>query len=132
MLSAADQVRLLAEDKKYGARSIGQREYRMFLKGLHLTHRQRLLALCYNCCGSYSDGHEDCGILECPAHHTMPYRNITSPGRSYAGTSSSDDGRTHVKPIHEKRDAVDGRFKARNSPRLETTTKTTQQVISHG
>ena len=29
---------------------------------------------CYECCGYYEDGREDCGISSCSLYHWMPYR----------------------------------------------------------
>jgi len=62
--------------EKNGTAARGKREYLAFLRGQHLTLKQRLLANCYECTGMYADGREDCGQIEaCVFHVYMPYRN---------------------------------------------------------
>ena len=60
--------------EKDGAAARGKREYLRFLRGQHLTMKQRVLANCYQCTGMYTDGREDCEIETCAFHVYMPYR----------------------------------------------------------
>ena len=60
--------------EKSGAAARGKREYLRFLRGQHLTMKQRVLANCYQCTGMYTDGREDCEIETCAFHVYMPYR----------------------------------------------------------
>ena len=46
--------------EKNGTAARGKREYLAFLRGEHLTLKQRVLANCYECTGMYTDGREDC------------------------------------------------------------------------
>ena len=132
MLSAADQVQLLEEDKKYGKRAIGRREYRKFIQGYHLSFKSRILAYCYTCMGCYADGSCDCEILTCPLHPSMPFRNIHDPGALAGDNGDQDGSKTDTTTIQPTNSSVDGRFKARKTARLGTTTRTTQRVISRG
>jgi hypothetical protein len=122
MLTDEERGRLLREDTKYGTRSIGRPEYRMFLQGKHITHKQRLLANCYYCCTGYFDGHVDCGVEVCPAHNTMPYRSVRDPGGLPVGCVDPYDAGTGSTTRHTKRNPVDGRFKARKTSHLKTAT----------
>jgi hypothetical protein len=61
--------------EKNGTAARGEREYLAFLRGQHLTLKQRVLANCYECTGMYTDGKEDCGQRACVFHVHMPYRN---------------------------------------------------------
>ncbi|MGD0233346.1 MAG: hypothetical protein ABSC55_02295 [Syntrophorhabdales bacterium] len=61
--------------EKNGTAARGKREYLAFLRGEHLTLKQRVLANCYECTGMYTDGREDCDQMEtCVFHVYMPYR----------------------------------------------------------
>ena len=61
--------------EKNGTAARGKREYLAFLRGEHLTLKQRVLANCYECNGMYTDGREDCNQEEtCVFHVYMPYR----------------------------------------------------------
>jgi hypothetical protein len=42
--------------------------------GKPLTMRQAIQAKCYDCCGGYPEGAEDCRIEICPLHDFMPFR----------------------------------------------------------
>ena len=44
------------------------------LQGGKLTHKQAILAKCYDCMGSYDDGKKDCEVPNCPLYQFMPYR----------------------------------------------------------
>ena len=60
--------------EKNGTAARGKREYLAFLRGQHLTMKQRVLANCYQCTGMYTDGREDCEMETCAFHVHMPYR----------------------------------------------------------
>ena len=57
-----------------GIRAKGRKEYLKYKNGGRLTHRQAILARCYDCMGNYIDGRMDCQIPECPLYPFMPYR----------------------------------------------------------
>jgi hypothetical protein len=57
-----------------GKRAQGGKEMRKHEMGGRLTHRQAILAKCYECANGYFDGKEDCAIPLCPLHPFMPYR----------------------------------------------------------
>ena len=60
--------------EKNGTAARGKWEYLAFLRGQHLTMKQRVLANCYQCTGMYTDGREDCEVETCAFHLHMPYR----------------------------------------------------------
>ena len=60
--------------ERNGTSARGKREYIGFLRGQHLTMKQRVLANCYECTGMYTDGREDCETETCAFHVYMPYR----------------------------------------------------------
>lgn len=51
----------------------GGKELKKHLMGDKLSPRQMILAKCYECCGNYADGKEDCTIDDCPLYPLMPY-----------------------------------------------------------
>ena len=40
-----------------------------------LTLLNAVKAQCWECCGFYSDGREDCGNTRCPLYKWMPYKD---------------------------------------------------------
>jgi len=66
----------------------GSQEFNKYIDGKKLTSKQMILAKCFECCGNYADGKEDCQITECPLYPLMPYgsawkgrkRGIIPPG----------------------------------------------------
>ena len=52
----------------------GKKELERYLGGEKITHRQAVLAKCYECMCGYLDGKLDCGIKDCPNYRFMPYR----------------------------------------------------------
>jgi hypothetical protein len=52
----------------------GKKELERYLGGKKITHRQAVLAKCYECMCGYLDGKLDCGIKDCPNYRFMPYR----------------------------------------------------------
>jgi len=57
-------------------RAKGREELQRHLDGRKLTHRQAILANCYECVGGYVDGKRSCHIPRCPLYPFMPYRDI--------------------------------------------------------
>lgn len=61
--------------KKQGAKAQGKNEYLHYLEtGKKLSPAKAIKANCYMCMNSYSDGRNDCEILDCPLYPFMPYR----------------------------------------------------------
>src|SRR5271157_1498205 len=77
--------------EKNGTAARGKREYLAFLRGEHLTLKQRVLANCYECTGMYTDGREDCDQMEtCVFHVYMPYRkNGAVKARTLSGETKA-------------------------------------------
>ena len=57
-----------------GKKAQGAKEMKKHEVGLRLTHRQAILAKCYECTNGYLDGKDDCSIPNCPLYPMMPYR----------------------------------------------------------
>jgi hypothetical protein len=57
-----------------GIKARGGKESKKHLEGDKLTHKQAILAKCYDCMNGYLDGKMDCGIKDCPLYPVMPYR----------------------------------------------------------
>jgi hypothetical protein len=73
-----------------GTAARGKREYLSFLRGQHLTMKQRILANCYECTGMYTDGREDCETETCAFHVYMPYRkNGVVTARTLSGETKA-------------------------------------------
>lgn len=70
----SEQDLRLADLTKNGKRFVGKSEYQKILRGEHVTPRQRIIAMCYECMGWYQDGTEDCQQSTCPLYGMMPYR----------------------------------------------------------
>jgi len=75
--------KLIAEIKRYGKIAKGRQELIKHLEGGRLTLKQAVNARCYDCCGYYADGKQDCKLLRCPLHPFMAYnenkRNMKTP-----------------------------------------------------
>lgn len=63
------------EITRNGKSAQGKKELLKHLDGKKLTLRQAVAAQCYSCTGYYADGKVDCGMLSCPLHPFMPYKN---------------------------------------------------------
>ena len=61
---------------KYGVVAKGKKELEAHLRGEKLTHKEAVLAKCYDCTYGYTDGKVDCEIRSCPNYHFMPYREV--------------------------------------------------------
>ena len=56
----------------------GKNQYADFKKGLRLTHKQAILAKCYECMGFFEDGKRDgCGH-NCPLYQFYPCKGKNS------------------------------------------------------
>ncbi|HOI74785.1 MAG TPA: hypothetical protein PLO63_11650 [Syntrophales bacterium] len=66
-LSPAEEIR------EHGKSAQGRKELIKHLDGNRLTAREAILAKCYDCCGHFVDGKEDCRVTRCPLHPFMPY-----------------------------------------------------------
>ena len=61
--------------KKHGKTARGKNEYLNYMEtGRKLSHKQAILANCFQCMGFYMDGKNDCEIPDCPLYSYMPYR----------------------------------------------------------
>jgi len=61
--------------RENGTTAQGKKEYVKYLEnGQKLSHKQAILANCYQCLGFYVDGRHDCEIPDCPLYPFMPYR----------------------------------------------------------
>ncbi len=58
---------------KKGKSFAGKIEYITYLEGKHVTHKQRILAKCYDCMGYCEDGKNDCKQKECPLYGVMKW-----------------------------------------------------------
>ena len=54
-------------------KALGGKELRKHIDGGKLTLKQMIRAKCFECCGNYADGKEDCAIPDCPLYPMMPY-----------------------------------------------------------
>lgn len=59
----------------FGKEAKGKKELIKHLRGNILTRKEAELAKCYDCCGFYVDGKNDCKIPDCPMYFYMPYRD---------------------------------------------------------
>lgn len=64
----------ILEEVKKGPRHQGQKEYVAYLEGKHITHKERILAMCYSCMGFYADGFLDCKNNSCPLYGVVKGR----------------------------------------------------------
>ncbi len=64
---------------KFGMKAQGRGELVKHIAGERLTHRQMILAKCYECMGGYADGKRDCKIPKCPLYPRMPFRGKEDP-----------------------------------------------------
>jgi hypothetical protein len=87
--------------EKNGTAARGKREYLAFLRGEHLTLKQRVLANCYECTGMYTDGREDCEMETCAFHVYMPYRK----GSVMKVRAMSEDMKTKLRGGRERKGA---------------------------
>lgn len=55
-------------------KSSGRNYTLKWFDGGKLTFKQAILAKCFDCCGGYVDGLDDCGVKGCPLYPFMPYR----------------------------------------------------------
>jgi len=57
----------------------GRDELIKYLRGERITHKQAVLAKCYECKGYCADGKVDCEIADCPLYLFNPYRKQPVP-----------------------------------------------------
>ena len=58
----------------------GQKQLHNHLVGKRLSHKQAILAKCYECTCGYADGRDDCRVPKCPLYGFMPF----NPSRNRA------------------------------------------------
>jgi len=95
-----DQVK--AQIAKHGLTSGGMTVYLKYLSGKRLTNKQAIMAKCFDCCGYYADGRQDCGIKVCPLYPLMPYGEAVKQARQ---------GRLYAKNTQQKELKSKGRGK---------------------
>lgn len=61
--------------------SKGRKELLEYLKTGNITLRGAVFAKCFDCCGFYEDGKEDCGDYLCPLYPFMPFNKSKKPAR---------------------------------------------------
>ncbi len=54
-------------------KALGGKELNKHIDGGKLTLKQMIRAKCFECCGNYADGKEDCSLPDCPLYPMMPY-----------------------------------------------------------
>jgi hypothetical protein len=59
--------------EEVGVRARGKVELLKHFAKERLSAMEAIRAKCYDCCGYYADGIEDCGIVSCPLYRYMPY-----------------------------------------------------------
>jgi len=59
--------------QRCGKTARGQKELMKHLANHVLTLRQAVYAKCYDCCGFYADGKNDCCMPGCPLYPFMAY-----------------------------------------------------------
>ena len=57
----------------------GRDELIKYLRGERITHKQAVLAKCYECKGYCADGKVDCEIADCPLYLFNPFRKQPVP-----------------------------------------------------
>lgn len=67
--------------KEIGKRAVGRAEIEKYYRGERLTHREAILANCYECMGGFNDGREDCLARACPLYPYSPYGSSPYPAR---------------------------------------------------
>lgn len=60
-------------DVKNSPLSSGRTRMLKFLENKKLTRGEAVTAKCFECCGGYIDGRNDCCIEDCPLYQYMPY-----------------------------------------------------------
>jgi hypothetical protein len=73
-------------------RHTGKREHIAFLRGEHLTHRERILAECSRCSGGFVDGFHDCLNPLCCLYGIYPFPEESQ----FEGAQKSSDDETHA------------------------------------
>lgn len=63
----------LIEDVEQAKLASGKNEYLKILKGEAVCASAAIKAKCFDCCGYYEDGKEDCGVADCPLYAWMPF-----------------------------------------------------------
>ena len=66
--------RSLKSIEDHGIVAKGQAELIRHLNGERLTIREMVISKCYECCGYFADGREDCEMSDCSLYPLMPYR----------------------------------------------------------
>lgn len=63
----------LLDDVRTWGNHKGNREYKKFLRGEQLTHKETCLAMCYSCTAGYYDGRQKCDNQTCPCLAYHPF-----------------------------------------------------------
>jgi len=56
----------------------GKNQFDDFQNGKRLTHKQAILAHCFECMGGFEDGKQDCCGYSCPLYSFFPYKGQNS------------------------------------------------------
>jgi len=81
--------KLIFDIEQHGKTARGQKELLKHLSGGKLTFKQAIYARCYDCCGFYSDGKQDCNISRCPLHPFMAYNKNKANRKNTAARSNT-------------------------------------------
>ena len=93
-------------------KALGGKELNKHIDGGKLTLKQMIRAKCYECCGNYVDGKDDCILPDCPLYPMMPYgvawksrqrgkrTGIIPPGFVKQGLQKVKRGRTESQTIY--------------------------------
>ena len=63
----------IASIEAHGMHARGKKEWIRHLSGGKLSPLRAIRSKCYDCCGMYADGKNDCGIPECGLYPFMPF-----------------------------------------------------------
>lgn len=81
-------TKLISDIEKHGKTARGRQELLKHLDGGRLTLKQAVNARCYDCCGFFADGKQDCRMSKCPLHPFMAY-NENRVKKTTSRTSST-------------------------------------------
>ena len=65
--------KIISDISRHGKTARGKQELIKHLSGQRLTQRQAILAKCFDCCGGYADGRQDCRCTRCSLYPFMPF-----------------------------------------------------------
>ena len=78
-------------------KALGGKELNKHIDGGKLTLKQMIRAKCFECCGNYADGKDDCYLPDCPLYPMMPY------GVAYRSRVKKVVSQATLKALHQKR-----------------------------